>query len=99
MKDLVNKIKLENADYRKIKEIFSDFENEALSTVQRSMIKQLPEFAVLSQTRDIIVNRIENAFDEGHFEMFEEYEEVMWKMQLLEMEVYFCLGMKFAKEL
>ena len=99
MKDLLGKIKLENADYRKIKERFEEFMFEATSGIEDSMIKQIPEFAELTQTRDIIVNRIENVVDGSHFDMFQEYQHTMDKMRLLEIETYFCLGMKFAKEL
>ena len=43
MKNLLSKIKLEKADYRKIKEIFEDFMFETTSSIEDSMIKQIPE--------------------------------------------------------
>ena len=99
MRSLVSKIKLGNEDYRKIKEDLFEFMREATSGIETSMVKQIPEYAELAMTRDTIVNKIERAFDRSHFDMFQQYQHTMYEMRLLEMEVYFCLGMKFAREI
>ena len=71
---------------------------EAASGIEKAMIKQIPEFAALHQASELIINRSELAMDSSHFDMFQQYQQTMEKMYLMEMEVYFCLGMKFAKD-
>ena len=56
MQDLIRKIKLERADYRKIKECFSEFMYETTGSIEKALVKQVPEYAELDQTRDIIIN-------------------------------------------
>ena len=99
MQNLINKLQLEKADYKKVKEGFSEFMYEAMSSIEKAMIKQIPEFAKLNQSRSLAINNIELAMESVHFDMLQQYEQIMGAMRKMEIEVYFCLGMKFAKEL
>ena len=56
MKDLTRKIKLERADYRKIAKDFNMFMSDIIDCIENAMIKQIPEFAELDQTRNIILS-------------------------------------------
>ena len=50
MRNVINKIKLEKAAYRKIKESFTEFMHEATSGIETGMVKQIPEYAELALT-------------------------------------------------
>ena len=99
MQNLINKLQLEKADYRKIKENFNEFIFEATGSIERAMTKQIPKYSQLNQNCEIVENNIELAMERDHFDMFQQYQRIMGEMCLMEAEVYFCLGMKFAKEL